>query len=145
MLSKFQDKDQGSLLPLQHFLGFARFKLGQTDQGIKTLEEACQTALKSPRSGKRLAYSIMHDLATAYREQKRFSDATTLYEKVREGRKSIHGPEHRYTIETTAALALSYHSAGQSDKAGPCFQKALKWQREHLRPNHPDTLQTLQN
>ena len=145
MLSKFQGKDQGSLLPLQHFLGFARFKLGQTDQGIKTLEEACQTALKSPRSGKQLAYSIMHDLATAYREQKRFSDATTIYEKVREGRKSIHGPEHRYTIETTAALALSYHGAGQSDKAGPYFQKALKWQREHLRPNHPDTLQTLQN
>jgi tetratricopeptide (TPR) repeat protein len=150
MLSKFQKKGQDSLLPLQllplqHFLGFARFKLGQTDQGIRNLEVSCETALKNPRAGKRLAYSIMHDLATAYREQKQFTRATNLYEKAREGRKSIHGPEHRYTIETTAALALSYHGSGQSDKAAVCFQKALKWQREHLRPNHPDTLQTLQN
>jgi len=150
MLSKFQKKGQDALLPLQllplqHFLGFARFKLGQTDQGIRNLEISCEAALKNPRAGKRLAYSIMHDLATAYCEQKQFTRATSFYEKAREGRKSIHGPKHRYTIETTAAIALSYHGSGKSDKAAVCFQIALKWQREHLRPNHPDTLQTLQN
>lgn len=109
------------------------------------MEASCETALKNSRVGKRLAYSIMHDLATSYQETKQFSRAVTLYEKVRDGREVVHGPEHRYTIETTAALALSYHSAEQPGKAAVCFKKALKWQRENLRPNHPDTLQTLQN
>lgn len=144
-IGKFRTKDQDVLLPLQHALGFAHIQLNQTDLGVRILEQSCQTALESPRAGKRLAYSIMHDLATAYRDQKKWDAAINLYEKTREGRKGIHGPGHRYTIETTAALAVAYHGSDQRGKAAACFQEALKWQRENLRPNHPDTLQTLQN
>lgn len=134
------------LIPLQHSLGVVHVQTGHADLGISMLEE-CRSVDESVRLrvGKRVMFTIMHDLATALRDQKKWDDAIALYEKTRECRERFHGPTHRHTMETTAALAVAYQGIGQTGKAAACFREALRWQREKLRLNHPDTLQTLQN
>ncbi|KAI1129926.1 hypothetical protein F5Y10DRAFT_237019 [Nemania abortiva] len=139
-------RDEVALMPLKHVLGLVHIQMGRSDLGIPLLEE-CRSVSESEHLGvgKRVIFTIMHDLATAWRDQKRWDDAITLYEKTKEYRESFHGPAHRYTIETTGALAVAYQGSGQVGKAAACFKKTLKWQREQLRLSHPDTLQTLQN
>ncbi|KAK2616964.1 hypothetical protein QQS21_000053 [Conoideocrella luteorostrata] len=145
-LESNQSTDKVLLVPLQHALGFTHVQLGRADLGIPLLEE-CRSVSESEhqRVGKRVIFTIMHDLATAWRDQKKWDDAIILYEKVKECRESFHGHTHRYTMETAGALAVAYQGSGQLVQAAVCFKKALKWQCERLRLNHPDTLQTLQN
>ncbi|KAI1090384.1 hypothetical protein F5B19DRAFT_484570 [Rostrohypoxylon terebratum] len=141
-----ESKDKHLLVPMKHALGVLYVQTGHIDLGISTLEE-CRSVSEFVRLqvGKRIIFTIMHDLATALRYQKKWDDSIALYEKTRKCREEFHGPAHRNTMETTAALAVAYQGVGQADKARACFREALSWQREKLRQNHPDTLQTLQN
>ncbi|KAI0594419.1 hypothetical protein F4775DRAFT_574145 [Biscogniauxia sp. FL1348] len=134
-----------ALLGLKHALGFRLAQLGYSEIGVQVLEQCREAAATSRQASKRLRYSIMHDLATAYVSQKRWEHAVALYEKTREGRIEYHGPRHRYTIETIAALAFAYSGNNQPNEATALFKEALEWQCENLRENHPATLRTLHN
>lgn len=127
-----------------HARGYILTQLGKTDDGISTLQRAHEMALATRRTGEWFALTILHDLATAYRDGKKWDEAIRRYKTVIEGRTQIHGRRHRYTIESISALAVAYHGHGQQEEAASQFRIALQWHQEN-RPNHPDAIQTLQN
>ncbi|KAI1876494.1 hypothetical protein JX265_004020 [Neoarthrinium moseri] len=139
------ENHQDALLALEHAFGFGLVRLEEPEAGLQILEHCHKIASTMPRTSKRLIFSIIHDMATANVLLKRWDKAIALYEKARDGRRRHHGSQHNYTVETTAALANTFALNDQPEEARVAFQEALNWQRENLRPNHPATLQTLQN
>ncbi|KAI1341260.1 hypothetical protein F5Y15DRAFT_28961 [Xylariaceae sp. FL0016] len=144
-IAEFKPEDIRTKLLLEHASGVVHLEIGKTALGSGILAEALVQALQNPQVGKKCTYSIMHDSAIAYGYLKDWNRAVSLFEKAKVGRERFHGPDHRLTIETVAALAMAYHGAGFPEQAKSSFRRALAWQRDKLPPNHPDTLKTLQN
>lgn len=66
-----QSDSRALAVPLEHALGFAHVQLGETHSGICLLEACYKVAIKDVlKLGKKVKFAIMHDLATAYRDQK---------------------------------------------------------------------------
>ncbi|KAK3382532.1 hypothetical protein B0T24DRAFT_17415 [Lasiosphaeria ovina] len=127
-----------------HARGYLLSLVGPPEKGIELLEEAYELESEARRSGRSFALTILHDLATVYRDQKKWEEAISRYKTVIEGRTETHGPRHRYTIETIAAVAVAYHGCGRKKEAASHFRIALQW-HQGIHPAHPIALQTLQN
>lgn len=83
------------------------------------------------------------DLAYGYSKIGRFSEALTLYEKVYDVRKRVHGEGHWSTLITLRDMARIYKDIGEYNHSLELYQKVLRRRVEG--EGHTSTLTTLNN
>src|SRR5262249_9449468 len=78
-----------------------------------------------------------------YMRVRRPKDAIPLYEQAYAGRKKLHGPVHRDTLDCLSLLSKAYRAVGRHDDSLRLLQEALDELKAKLGPNHSYTLQML--
>ena len=86
----------------------------------------------------------MNNLAMAYRDAGRPTEALPLLEETLKLQKAKLGPDHPDTLDSMNNLAMAYQAAGRLDEAIPLYEETLKLQKAKLGPDHPDTLDSTQ-
>ena len=86
-----------------------------------------------------------HNLAGAYREAGRLTEAIALYEQVLTDRIRVLGEDHPDTLASRHNLAYSYHAAGRLTEAIALFEQVLTDHTRVLGEDHPHTLTSRHN
>lgn len=86
-----------------------------------------------------------NNLAGAYQEAGRLSDAIPLYEQNLADRARVLGPDHPETLTSRNNLASAYADAGRLQDAVTLYQQNLTDRTRVLGPDHPHTLQARNN
>jgi len=81
-----------------------------------------------------------HNLAWAYREAGRATEAITLHEKNLADRERVLGADHPRTLQSRNNLALVYREAGRTTEAITLHEKNLADDERLQGADHPDTL-----
>jgi eukaryotic-like serine/threonine-protein kinase len=85
------------------------------------------------------------NLAIAYAEAGRTSEAIELFDTLLKHREAALGPQHPDTLFSRNALAESYRLAGRLAEAIALHEATLKLREAALGPQHPDTLKSRRN
>ena len=80
------------------------------------------------------------DLATAYQDADRITEAIPLFEQVLAAREQALGPDHLDTLASRDSLATAYQDADRITEAIPLFEQVLAAREQALGPDHLDTL-----
>jgi tetratricopeptide (TPR) repeat protein len=88
-----------------------------------------------------VAYPL-NGLANLYRDQGKYEQAQSLYQRAFTIRQHRLGPEHPNTAESLHDMACFYHVQGQTAEALSLYQQALVLRERVLGPNHPETVKT---
>ncbi|QDV32309.1 serine/threonine-protein kinase [Tautonia plasticadhaerens] len=126
--------------------------LGRTYRGLGMLEKAeglltrARTVLEGvlgPDHPQTLA--SRSNLANAYMDAGRTSEAIALHESTLRLFEAYLGPDHPDTLQCRNDLAVDHWYAGQVPKAIALHEETLRRREATLGPDHPDTLQSRQN
>ncbi len=88
---------------------------------------------------------LMKSLATLYRQQGRYAEAETLFQKALVIQQKLLGFEHPVMADSLNGLARVYLRQKRYTEAEPLFQRAITIQKRHLGNEHPDVATNLQN
>jgi tetratricopeptide (TPR) repeat protein len=83
--------------------------------------------------------SSRSNLALAYRDAGRISEAITMHEQILAVRERTLGPDHRDTLRSRHGLVDSFAAAGRASEAITLYKRTLADQERILGPDHPDT------
>jgi tetratricopeptide (TPR) repeat protein len=83
--------------------------------------------------------TVQNNLAAAYRDAGRFTEAIPLFERTLEARERELGPDHPSTVSSLSDLAAAYRDAGRFTEAIRLFERTLPAQERQLDPDHPST------
>ena len=86
-----------------------------------------------------------NNLAGAYREAGRLTEAIALYEQVLTDRTRVLGEDHPDTLASRNDLARAYESAGRLGQAIALYEQVLPDRIRVLGEDHPDTLTSRNN
>jgi serine/threonine protein kinase/tetratricopeptide (TPR) repeat protein len=70
-------------------------------------------------------------------------EAISLFDKARNTRANILGPEHQDTLKSMNELGDAYRVDGKLDLALPLLEETLKLRKARLGADHPDTLESM--
>ena len=85
------------------------------------------------------------NLASAYWEAGRATDAIPLHQQTLTDRERLLGPDHPDTLSSQGNLATDYLTAGRATDAIPLHEQTLAAYKRLLGPDHPDTLTSQSN
>ncbi|MER7708408.1 tetratricopeptide repeat protein [Kitasatospora sp. NPDC097605] len=86
------------------------------------------------------ALTARANLAAAYREAGRSTEAAALLKQVAVAHEELHGADHPGTLTVLAGLAMSYSRAGLDGDAIALKERVLAARERVLGPLHPDTV-----
>jgi tetratricopeptide (TPR) repeat protein len=86
-----------------------------------------------------------NDLANAYQDAGRTTDAIQLHQQTLATRERTLGPDHPHTLTSRNNLALAYRDAGRTTDAITLHQQTLATRERTLGPDHPNTLGSRNN
>jgi serine/threonine protein kinase len=86
------------------------------------------------------ALDNLNNLASAYIDAGRLSDAISLYLWLLGRIETEFGPDHSLTLQCRNNLGIAYENAGRLPEAIALHEATLKLQEAKLEPEHPDTL-----
>ena len=86
-----------------------------------------------------------NNLAGAYRDSGRLTEAIALYEQVLHDRIRVLGEDHPDTLTSRNNLAYAYHTAGRLTEAIALYEQVLNDRIHILGEDHPDTLTSRNN
>jgi tetratricopeptide (TPR) repeat protein len=89
--------------------------------------------------------TIRENLANAYLEAGRLSEAISMSEQMVTDRERIHGRDHPDTLRSQNNLAAAYESAGRLAEAISLFEQVLTGRERVSGPDHTDTLVSRHN
>jgi len=89
--------------------------------------------------------TVQNNLAAAYRDAGRFTEAILLFEQTLAARERALGPSHPDTLRSQHNLAAAYRDAGRSTEAIPLFERTLAARERELGPDHPSTVSSLRD
>ena len=89
--------------------------------------------------------TVQNNLAAAYRDAGRFTEAILLFERTLAARERTLGPSHPDTLRSQHSLAAAYRDAGRSAEAIPLFERNLAARERELGPDHPSTVSSLRD
>jgi hypothetical protein len=87
--------------------------------------------------------TVQSNLAAAYRDAGRFTDAILLFERTLAARERVLGPDHLDTLKVQSNLAAAYRDAGRFTDAILLFERTLAARDRELGPDHPSTVNSL--
>ena len=87
--------------------------------------------------------TVQNNLAAAYRDAGRFTEAIPLFERTLAARERTLGLSHSDTLTSQHNLAAAYRDAGRFTEAIPLFERALAGRERQLGPDHPSTVHSL--
>ncbi len=121
-------------------LGRTYYGLGLSDRAATLLTKgrAEHEAAQGPDHPQTL--TTRSDLASAYRQAGRTSEAIELDEATLRLREARLGPDHRDTLISRHNLATSYRQAGRTSEAIGLLESSHKLLKAKLGPDHHDTL-----
>jgi CHAT domain-containing protein/tetratricopeptide (TPR) repeat protein len=122
---------------------FAAQKAGDHALDAKLNEEALRLARNAFGDRAQQTLITVYNLATAYYDEKRYSEAEPLYREALQGMREVLGARHQYTLMSVISLAILYKDQGRYGEAEPLYREALQARREMLGARHPDTLESL--
>ena len=91
------------------------------------------------------ALNSLENLASTFRNQRRWSEAELLQVQVVEMSKRLLGPEHPDTLNSMANLANVYKTQGRWNEAEQLGVQVMEMRMKLLGPEHPDTLSSMAN
>jgi tetratricopeptide (TPR) repeat protein len=84
--------------------------------------------------------TVQNNLAAAYRDAGRFTEAIPLFQRTLTARERLLGPDHPSTLRSRTKLASAYRRTGQVAKAIPLAEQALASRERTLGADDPKTL-----
>jgi tetratricopeptide (TPR) repeat protein len=87
----------------------------------------------------------MSNLASTYRNQRRWKEAEELQVQVVETRKRILGPDHPDTLNSMANLSSIYQDQRRLKEAEEVMVQVMETRKQLLGPEHPVTLNSMSN
>ncbi len=87
--------------------------------------------------------TVQNNLAAAYRDTGRFTEAIRLFERTLAARERTLGPSHSDTLSSQRSLAAAYRDAGRFTEAILLFERTLAARERELGPDHPSTVNSL--
>jgi tetratricopeptide (TPR) repeat protein len=87
--------------------------------------------------------TVQNNLAAAYRDAGRFTEAILLFERTLAVRERTLGPSHSDALRSQHNLAAAYRDAGRFTEAIPLFERTLAARERELGPDHPSTVSSL--
>ncbi|KAN0087167.1 putative kinesin [Elaphomyces granulatus] len=110
---------------------------GEAEKLFAQVTETRKTAL-GPEHPDTLA--SMHNLASTYRDQGRWTEAEKLFVQVLETEKTVLGPKHPDTLMSMWNLSFTLKGLGRHAEALSLLQDCLQLQEQRLGPTHPYTI-----
>ncbi len=95
--------------------------------------------------GHRDTLTAQNNLAAAYQDAGRFTEAIPLFEQTLAARERALGPSHPDTLASQHHLAAAYRDAGRFTEAIPLFQRTLAARERLLGPDHHSTMNSVSN
>jgi len=141
-----RDPQSSEAYSTQGYLAHILHHRGQTDAEVL---EMAATAVKGLERtlGPDAPYtqSAVNNLALAYKDAGRLTEAIALLERVRDAQITNQGPEHHETLTTLNNLATMYESVGKLPEAITLLERVRDVRIAKLVSDHPDILTTLEN
>jgi len=124
-------------------LGTSYLYLGDAGLAIRQFERAvaARRQILGPDSSESL--KAMNNLAYAYRDAGRFSDALPLLEETLNRSTAVLGFDHPVALDVMNNLAGAYRETNRLDDALRLNEETLRRRKATLGPDHPDTLASL--
>jgi serine/threonine protein kinase len=88
---------------------------------------------------------LTHNLAIAFYEANRYTEAAALHEETLKRRRAILGPDHNETLNSLSNLAAVFVDAGRHSEALPLLEEALRLQKAKAGPDDSATLHCMGN
>ncbi len=85
----------------------------------------------------------LNNLASAYKDQKRYDEAEPLFKRSLAILEKIEGPEHTIVAAGIDHLANLYKSQGRYDETEPLYKRSIAILEKTRGPDHPDVARTL--
>ena len=120
------------------------FQQGKYDEAETLWKAALKDAESFPPDDPRLVVSLK-SLADLYDDQKNFTEAAPLYQRLLVIEEKTQGPDHPDVATTLYRLAKLYHAQGKTTEAEPLYQRALAIRDRVLGPTHPDVVMILES
>ena len=117
---------------------------GKYDEAETLWKAALKDAESFPPDDPRLVVSLK-SLADLYNDQKKFTEAEPLYQRLLAIEEKIQGSDHPDVATTLYRLAKLYHAQGKSTEAEPLYQRALAIRDRVMGPTHPDVVMILES
>ena len=131
------------LLRLRFFSLYCLIELGDsTPWAIDAGESLTADLSRVLGSNHRDTLTARNNLAAAYREAGRLTEAVTLFEQTLGARERALGPSHPDTLASRHDLAAAYRDAGRLTEAIPLFQRTLVARELMLGADDPRTVAT---
>ncbi|KAI1827762.1 hypothetical protein F4861DRAFT_287006 [Xylaria intraflava] len=92
-----------------------------------------------------LTLASLANIASTYRNRKRWAEAESLEVKLLDARKRALGPSHPDTLTSMSNLASMYKKQGRGEQAESLFSQVVEARKKSLGPDHPDTLTSMAN
>jgi tetratricopeptide (TPR) repeat protein len=87
--------------------------------------------------------AVQSNLAAAYRDAGRFTEAILLFDRTLAARERVLGSDDPDTLAVQSNLAAAYRDAGRFTEAIPLFERTLAARERQLGPDHPSTVNSL--
>jgi eukaryotic-like serine/threonine-protein kinase len=126
-------------------VGTTYWYLGEPLLAIRQFEQAVALRRQALGPDHYETLKSMNNLALAYQDAGRFSDALPLLEKARQEMKAHFGSNDPNTLQAMNNLALAYRAVGRLGDAVPLAEETLEKRRAVSGPDHADTLRAMNN
>ncbi len=123
-------------------LGVRAYQEGHYAEAEKNLSAALRAAEQFGEQDPRLATSL-HNLATLYRQQARYPEAQTLFERAVAVFEKTVGPDDPQLAASLSSLAWLYHQEGRFAQAEPLYRRSLSIFEKTLGTEHADVAANL--
>ena len=120
------------------------FQQGKFGEAETLWKAALKDAENFPPDDPRLVVSLK-SLADLDNDQKKFTEAEPLYQRLLAIEEKIQGADHPDVATTLYRLAKLYHAQGKTTEAEPLYQRALAIKDRVLGPTHPDVVMILES
>lgn len=137
---KYGPEHEDTLIALD-LLAQAHLDTGNVAEGIRLLEEIRDTRarINKPELG------ILNNLAAAYWQAQRLTQAVEMYEQLQVVAADQLGPEHPNTLTAQNNLGVSYQQVRRLPESIAVLEKVRESRIRVIGPDHPDTLATVNN
>jgi serine/threonine protein kinase len=142
IIEAFSDQPENEA-SLRKTIGSTYLSLGLHESALFHFDTAHQICLGLMGEEHPETLDSMHDVASAFFAQGRYSEAEALHRQVLEARRRVLGEEHPSTFESMRSLAVVFSGQARHSEAEALHRQALEGQQRVLGEEHPDTLLNL--
>jgi serine/threonine protein kinase/Tfp pilus assembly protein PilF len=143
IIEAFSDQPENEA-SLRKTIGSTYLSLGLHESALFHFDTAHQICLDLMGEEHPETLDSMHDVASAFFAQGRYSEAEALHRQVLEARRRVLGEEHPSTLESMRSLAVVFSGQARHSEAEALHRQALESQQRILGEEHPDTLLNMQ-